>query len=48
MILREAVGRNAVPEKGLGTVIHKLFKPVGEVELELPSRELMREPPQFG
>ena len=47
LILREAVGRKAIPEKGLGTAIHKLFKPLGGFELELPSREPMREPPQF-
>ena len=46
LILREAVGRETVPEKGLGTVIHELFKPFG-VELELPPREPMREPPRF-
>lgn len=42
-ILREAVGREIVPEKGLGTAIHKLFKPLGGVELELLSRGPMRE-----
>ena len=47
MILREAVGREAVPEKGLGTAIHELFKPLGGVELELPPRGPMREPPSF-
>ena len=46
-ILREAVGREAVPEKGLGTAIHELFKPFGGVELELPARGPMREPPSF-
>ena len=46
-ILREAVGREAVPEKGLGTAIHELFKPFGGVELELPPRGPMREPPSF-
>ena len=47
LILREAVGSEAVPEKGLGTAIHELFKPFGGVELELPPREPMREPPRF-
>ncbi len=46
-ILRDAVGREDVPEKGLGTAIHELFKPLGGVELELPPREPMREPPRF-
>ncbi len=47
LILREAVQRDAEPEKGLGTAIHELFKPLGGVELELPPREPMREPPRF-
>ena len=38
LILREAVGREAIPEKGLGTAIHERFKPFGGVELELPPR----------
>ena len=36
-----------IPEKGLGTAIHELFKPFGGVELEIPPREPMREPPRF-
>ncbi len=47
VILREAVGRDAVPEMGLGTAIHEVFKPLGGVELELPPRGPMREPPSF-
>ena len=47
LILREAVGRKEVPAKGLGTAIHERFKPFGGVELELPPREPMREPPRF-
>jgi plasmid stability protein len=47
LILREAVGQEAVPAKGLGTAIHALFKPLGGVELELPQREPMREQPRF-
>ena len=47
LILREAVGRKAHPEKGPGTAIHELFKPLGGVELELPLREPVREAPQF-
>ncbi len=46
-ILREAVGREEVPANGLGTAIHERFKPLGGVELELPPREPMREPPRF-
>ena len=48
LILRAAVGPKDVPEKGLGTAIHKLFEPLGGVELELPPRGPMREPPRFG
>ena len=47
LILRAAVGWEAVPEKGLGTAIHELFKPFGGVDLELPPRGPMREPPSF-
>ena len=32
---------------GLGTFIHELFKPLGGVELELPSRGSRRQPPDF-
>ena len=47
LILCAAVGHEPVPAKGLGTAIHELFKPLGGVELELPHREPMREPPHF-
>ena len=46
-ILAEAVDREAAPEKGLGSAIHELFKPLGGVDLELPPREPMREPPRL-
>ena len=36
-----------IPQKGLGTAIHELFKQCGGVELEIPPREPMREPPRF-
>lgn len=35
------------PEADLGSAIHALFAPLGGVELELPPREPMREPPDF-
>lgn len=38
----------AVPVKNLGTAIHKLFKPSGNVELGIPPREPRRKPPGFG
>lgn len=47
VILREAVEEEA-SKKGLGTRLHELFKPFGGVELEIPPREPMREPPRFG
>lgn len=47
LILAEAVEREAPPAKGLGTAIHQLFKPFGGVELEIPPRGPMREPPRF-
>lgn len=36
-----------IPETGLGTYIHNLFKQVGGVDLEIPPRDPMREPPRF-
>ena len=45
--LSQTVGREAVPARGLGTAIHELFKPFGGVELEMPPRGPMREPPRF-
>ena len=47
LILAHAVEREAVLAGGLGTAIHEFFKPFGGVELELPPRESMREPPRF-
>ena len=47
LILAEAVEQAPAPAKGLGTALHELFKPLGGVELELPPREPMREPPRF-
>ena len=46
-ILRTALGQKGPPAKNLGTAIHRLFKPFGSVELEIPPREPMREPPRF-
>ncbi len=46
-ILRSAVQQEDPPAQGLGTMIHELFKPFGGVELELPPREPMRDPPTF-
>lgn len=46
-ILRAALDGETEPERGLGTAIHERFKPFGGVELEIPPREPMREPPRF-
>lgn len=34
-------------ERGLGTYLHEMFKSVGGVDLEVPERDAMREPPHF-
>ena len=47
IILRDAVDPELFPAKGLGTAIQELFKPFGGVELELPPRDPMRDPPRF-
>ena len=31
----------------LGTALHELFKPLGGVDLDIPPREPMPEPPKF-
>ena len=45
-ILAKALNRT-VPEKDLGTYIHEIFAPYGGVELDLPPRKPMPEPPSF-
>ena len=46
-ILRAALDEDAAPNRNLGTAIHELFKPFGGVALEIPPKEVMREPPRF-
>ena len=46
-ILYAALDEDTAPSKSLGTALHELFKPLGGVEIEVPPREPMREPPQF-
>lgn len=46
VILREAVERKAEPEN-LASAIRARFAPFGGVELEIPPRQPMREPPRF-
>ena len=46
-ILRAALGQESPAGKNLATAIHARFEPLGGVELDLPPREPMPEPPQF-
>lgn len=46
LILREAVGEEPEP-KNLAAFIRECFAPYGGVEIELPPREPIREPPKF-
>ena len=46
LILREAVAPEPEP-KNLAQFIHDCFAPYGGVDLELPPREPVREPPDF-
>ena len=46
-ILRVELARDSAPVRNLGTAIHEIFKPLGGVDLEIPPREPMREPPRF-
>ena len=45
-ILREALTEYP-PPANLASAIHDRFAPLGGVELRIPSREPMREPPPF-
>ena len=47
VILREAVDMGSSPPKNLAVFIRDLFQPLGGVELEIPPREPMRDPPKF-
>ena len=47
-ILRIALGGEEGSLKGLGTAIHDLFRPLDGVELDIPRRDPMREPPDLG
>jgi plasmid stability protein len=46
-LLTRALAEPAEPETGLASAIHRLFAPLGGVELDLPPREPGREPPTF-
>lgn len=50
--LQDKEGRNNfpnldIPSRGLGTMIHALFKHFDGVEFDIPPREPAREPPRF-
>jgi plasmid stability protein len=47
VILRSALAERASSPVRLGTAIHDRFHAIGGVELELPPREPMREPPKL-
>jgi len=46
-ILRGALSRPRGSETNLGEVIHQRFARLGGVELEVPEREPIRNPPDF-
>ena len=46
LILRDAVGRKP-RSQDLASLIRARFAPLGGVDLELPAREPMRNPPRF-
>ena len=45
-ILRRGIKNKAVPQK-IGTEIHRRFAAIGGVDLELPKRDPMPDPPRF-
>jgi plasmid stability protein len=45
--LREAISREAEPPTDIATAIRALFRPFGGVELRIPLRDPMRQPPKF-
>ena len=46
-ILLAALDEETAPPKDLATMIRERFKPFGGVELEIPPRDAMRQPPRF-
>src|SRR5690606_41660570 len=46
-ILREALASDSVTPANLAKAIESRFRPFGGVDLELPDRESMREPPRL-
>lgn len=46
-ILRAALVREDEPRAGLADAIRARFAPFGDIELQLPERDLPRDPPDF-
>ena len=46
-ILKHALEEEEVPVRNLGSAIRARFAPLGGVELEIPPRQPMRDPPRF-
>lgn len=46
-VLRAAPNQEAAPARNLAEAIRARFQPLGGVDLELPPRAAMREPPRF-
>ena len=45
-ILREALAERTTSSRNLAAAVHKRFAALGGVDLEIPGREPIREPPQ--
>jgi hypothetical protein len=45
--LLAALDEETAPLRDLATMIRERFKPFGGVELEIPPRDAMRQPPRF-
>jgi plasmid stability protein len=46
-ILKTALATDISPSENLAVAIRRIFEPLGGVELEIPPREPIREPPKF-
>ena len=46
-ILRTALAQESTPSRNLADVIRAHFQAIGGIDLRLPEREPMREPPRF-
>ena len=47
-ILKEGLRRERAPKQNLASAIRRHFAPLGGIELPLPPRERVRQPPRFG